>query len=351
MNEVLFLSNQAALVSEALEQLHASTGIHGKVLSTTDQNDVMAELEIGKHRLQFSCEIKQQVDRYALLADLANQVGDSKNRLLVSYSLSQDMANRCRELGLQFMDTAGNAHINDGKGIYVFVSGQRRQDKPIIAANSATITPAVLRMMFGFLADPSLLNAPYRDIAYCVQVSTGAIGKVFDTLEARGLIGMTAGGKRIIRSPETFLNEWASGYAGRLKPKLTKYRFATDKLDKFRNWNPRFRTSAWGWGGEMGAMELTNYLQAEECTIYIDLEEERDELQHMVKQFRLRADPRGPIEVVQIFWNSDCFTKWFPTVPPHLIYADLLATQDSRNIAVAKQIAAKVIEHVHDSNG
>jgi hypothetical protein len=202
--------------------------------------------------------------------------------------------------------------------------------------------------MFAFLADPSLLNAPYGNMSYRAMVSTGAIGKVLETLEARYLIGTATGGKRMIRSPELFLNEWASGYISRLKPKLKKYRFDTDDFDKFRKlWSPEFQVSAWG--GEVGAAHLTNYLQPEECTIYINMEEP-NVLRDLVKDYRLRADANGRIEVVQMFWNSDYFSDWFPTVPPHLIYADLLATHDSRNIAAAQQIAAEVTEHVHNTS-
>jgi hypothetical protein len=160
------------------------------------------------------------------------------------------------------------------------------------------------------------------------------------------LIGSTASGKRMIRTPELFLNEWASGYAGRLKPKLRKYRFAIDNLDAFLNWNPEFRLSAWG--GEPAAMILTHHLKPQECTVYVDMDDSHA-LKNIVKSFRLRADPQGCVEIVEMFWNPDHFTDSFPTVPHHLIYADLMATHDSRNIAVARQIMPGIIQHVHDT--
>jgi hypothetical protein len=72
-------------------------------------------------------------------------------------------------------------------------------------------------------------------------------------------------------------------------------------------------------------------------------------LKDIVKSFRLRADPRGRIEIVEMFWNPDHFADSFPTVPLHLIYADLMASHDSRNIAVARQLVPGIIEHVHDT--
>lgn len=349
MNDIQFLPDEAALVTRALEALRASAGIDGEVLPTFNHRiDAAVMLKVHGRGLRYDCEIKKNVDRYSLLLDLINRPDAKEKCLLVTSSLSPDMANRCRELGIQFMDTAGNAYINDGEGVLIHITGRRMQERTGPTADTATITPAALRMMFAFLAAPSLLNAPYRDISYRAMVSTGAISKVFETLEARRMIGATADGKRMIYSPELFLNEWASGYLSRLKPKLKKYRFATDDLDRFRNWHPGLRLSAWS--GEVGASYLTKHLQPEECTVYIRMDEPHT-LRDLVKEFRLRADPAGSIEAVEMFWNSDYFAEWFPTVPPHLIYADLLATQDARNIAVAKQIATNVIEYVHNTSG
>jgi hypothetical protein len=347
MNKVHVPTDEASLLTRALAELNSSIGVRGEILPSSDADaDATILLQIGEKELQYGCEIKKKVDRYSLVLDLIDRLGAMPQKsLLVSSPLSQDMANRCRELGLQFMDTAGNAYINDDKGIYIYVTGRRGSEDSESVMNDATMTPAILKMMFAFLADPSLLNAPYRDISNRAMVSTGAIGKAFDTLEARHLIGMTTDGKRMMHASQPFLNEWASGYASRLKPKLKKIRFAIDDLDNLRNtWNPELRISAWG--GEVGASYLTQHLQPEECTVYINMEDPHA-LRDLVQRFRLRADPKGRLEVVEMFWNSEIFTDWFPTVPPHLIYADLVATQDSRNIAVAQQIASKVDEHVH----
>jgi len=349
MNKETIFGREAQLIARAIDELHASIGIHGELLDAAPLDaDATLSLTINGHRLEYDCQVKKKIDRYTLPFNLASKLGNARPTLLVSSPLSQEMANRCRELGLQFIDTAGNAYINDGAGIYVYVTGRRAEHKLLAPASNA-MTLSVLRMMFAFLADPALLNALYRDISDKAQVSMGAIGKAFDTLEARKLIGTTASGKRMIRTPELFLNEWASGYTGRLKPKLRKYRFATDNLDQFIDiWSPEFRVSAWS--GEAAAMKLTGHLKPEECMLYVDMNEP-GVLRDIVKDFRLRADPRGRIEIVEMFWDPADFRNSFPTVPPHLVYADLMATHDSRNIAVARQIAASVIEHVHNTYG
>jgi hypothetical protein len=279
-----------------------------------------------------------------MLRDLKARGLATTDRLLVSSPLSHELAATCRELGIQFIDAAGNAYINDGKGLYIYISGRRAHDESWNALEGSTVTPTALRMMFAFLADPSMLNAAYRDISVAARVATGAIGKVFDTLEARGFIAKAPNGKRIIAAPELLLSEWATGYLSRLKPKLKTYRFRGPSPHDFREkWNPGIRVAVWS--GETAAAIRTRHLTPETCTVYIDMEDP-NAFRDMVKDYKLKVDPKGPIEVTQAFWNMDYFTDTFPTVPLHLIYADLLETNNSRNLSVAKQIASEVLDHV-----
>jgi hypothetical protein len=60
---------------------------------------------------------------------------------------------------------------------------------------------------------------------------------------------------------------------------------------------------------------------------------------------RLRADPRGEIEVLDAFWNFEDEKDLPETVPPLLIYADLLATLDPRNIETAQMIYDKYLKN------
>ena len=67
----------------------------------------------------------------------------------------------------------------------------------------------------------------------------------------------------------------------------------------------------------------------------------------MVVDHKLRADPQGDIEFIDAFWDF----KGEPpadTVPPILVYADLLATLDPRNFDTAKIIYEKYIENAYD---
>ena len=53
---------------------------------------------------------------------------------------------------------------------------------------------------------------------------------------------------------------------------------------------------------------------------------------------RLHADPRGSVEVLKAFWDPACDANDPEIVPPLLVYADLLATGDPRNLETARRI-------------
>jgi len=227
-------SSEVQLITEALDGLRESTGITGRLLDEVGRADAKLSLQVAGKSLQYVCEVKQNIDRFLALDDLKARSIANQSTLLVCNPLTNAMAARCHELDIQFIDTAGNAYLTDRAGVLINVTGRRMEKESLIAAREMTITPAALRMMFAFLAKPSMLNAPYRDISMSVQVSTGAIGKIFETLEARGFIGTAPGGNRIINSAELMLSEWATGYMSRLRPKLKKFRFVMSRPSEIR---------------------------------------------------------------------------------------------------------------------
>jgi hypothetical protein len=338
--------SEAQLIEASLQSLRVSTGIEGKLVGAVGTRRRRVRLQVAGQSLHYACEIKQAVDRFSTLDDLKARSVLDEATLLFCPVLTDALARHCQSLGIQFIDTAGNAYLTNEAGILISVIG-RKLDKESrrLLARDAGMTPAMLRILFGALAEPAILNAPYREICSAVQVSTGAVAKAFESLEARGLVAITPNGTRLIRSPEIALSEWATGYLHRLRPKLRKIRFASDRADALRKtWNPGYRESAWS--GEVAAESITQHLSPSSYTIYIDLDKE---VKDVIKTYRLRADPAGNIEIIQPFWNMDRFADSFPTVPWHLVYADLLDTQDGRNLAVAEQIFKSVVAHVHDS--
>jgi len=87
------------------------------------------------------------------------------------------------------------------------------------------------------------------------------------------------------------------------------------------------------WGGEVAAAKLTKYLKPERATIYT-----RGKPGQLLLTNKLKKDPDGDVEVLETFWPVEYEWPHPELAPPLLIYADLLATGDARNIETARMI-------------
>jgi len=299
-------------------------------------------------RHRYVAEMKR-VDRAVTLATVKHQLElYGKPGVLIAPYLTPELANYCKDkLDLQFMDTAGNAYLR-APGLYVFIKGEKPQGG---AANGIGTrgggTATALRVVFALLCKPELLNAPYREIVDAAGVALGAVGWVFFDLEGRGLVG---GGQRKrnrrFLEPKRLLDEWVTNYAIKLRPKLNPRRFRAPDT----NWWRKVHLTegrAW-WGGEVAADHLTHYLKPAACTIYLNPRNQRETLGALVAKNKLQADLEGDVEFLDRFWNFTVPGIRPNLVPPLLVYADLLATLDPRNLEVAKMIRERYLDHAYD---
>ena len=74
-------------------------------------------------------------------------------------------------------------------------------------------------------------------------------------------------------------------------------------------------------------------LKPELATVYI-----RDTPGKFLAANRLRTDPTGNVEILKAFWDTTCDWTDAGIAPPLLVYADLLAAGDARNIETARRI-------------
>ena len=230
------------------------------------------------------------------------------------------------------MDAAGNAYL-EVPWTFVFIAGQPRPKEVPATRRPRVLTPAGLRIVFALLARPSLLRGTYRDIAAAANVTLGIIGDILADLEVRGYLTLGAlDGPRFLAA-NRLLDEWVTNRPLILRRKLNARRFAAPDRDWWQKADlTQYR--AW-WGGEAAAAKLTNYLRPANVTIYVAGKADRIIIAH-----RLRADVHGTVEILDAFWKEEPPTTTYPgdVVPPIIIYADLLATADARNIEAAKLI-------------
>lgn len=346
MNMNPLVDKEQALLLRALEALLRTTGITGHVIETEPVIakgfcvDARVEIEANGQVYGYMAEIKR-IDRFATLGDIKNQCARLGDKLLlVAPRITAEVAEKCRELDLQFIDTVGNTYLR-GPGLFVLVKGLRAvegEDFNLAEQQGKRAGTATnLRVFFALLCKPELLNAPYREINQTAGVALGTVGWVFYDLNARGYItGGKGKGDRVLLERQRLVQEWVTNYPIKLRPKLNPRRFRAPTTD----WWKETDITQYGaqWGAEVAAEKLTGYLRPHAITIYLHKQQGQKNVTRLVAEHKLRADPQGDIEILDAFWDFEDETPMPETVPPLLAYADLIATLDPRNLEAAKLI-------------
>lgn len=338
------------LANAALQALRKRTGIDGQLVPPPDgrrrvQFDVIVRLNTNRDSSLFYGECKQRVDRRSIVAQVKGQLeGLDAPGLLVAPYLSDAMIDACRTIGLYALDTAGNAYL-DVPGLYVLVKGQKATTYDATQQQRGGSASA-LRMIFVLLANPALVWASYREIAAAAGIALGGVGWIFRDLAQRGLVsGRDRTHGRQILQPERLLDEWVTTYPIRLRPKLRARRFRVQEPAWWQTVDP-IELDAW-WGGDVAADRLTGLLKPATQTLYVAPNQAQRSIQSLVARHRLRPHPDGEVEVLDAFWNLPRNPTHPQVAPPVLVYADLLASLDSRSLAVARTIRDLVLADVH----
>lgn len=337
---------EKVLPEQAIQALAKTTGLKITIIEYEPlkaQADAHAKIRINAKDYEYVVEIKN-VDRFAALGQVKHQLGAFIYKpLLIARRLTDEAADKCKELNLNFIDLAGNAYINEAD-LFIFIKGQKEKPFEYIQPRKGrgAGTPTHLRMIFTLLCKPDMLNAPYREIEKAAGIALGTIGWVFKDLDARGL---TLGGKgnRLLVEREKLIKEWVINYPIKLRPKLNPQRFNAPDPNWWKDINLIDYQAKWG--GEVAADKLTQHLKPDFFTVYVEDTNYQDNLTRLVVNNKLKPDPQGNIEILQAFWNFAAPPTRPDTVPPLLVYADLLATNDTRNLETAGMIYERFIKY------
>lgn len=334
----------------ALHVLEEETGIAGHILEANvtvaarHEADAIIALSFDGRAYRYIVECKSIANRKSLISHLKTELAPLPEPvILVAPYVSREIATYCREIGLQFIDTHGNAYLN-APGMFVYVKGEKNEaGKVSMHSTRGTANPAALRVTFSLLCQPALVQAPYREIADRAGVSLGAVSGTFDDLKRRGLL-LDAGRarQRKLIEPRRLFDEWVANYALVLRPKLRPRRFSAPDPDWWKRVHPVNLGAAWG--GETAAERLTGYLKPETQTLYIAPASMDSSLKHLVSTHRLKPDPNGSIEILEKFWDLPEETQEHGIAPAILVYADLMTTFEPRNGEAAKMIWEARIE-------
>ncbi len=295
--------------------------------------DATLTLRVNNRTTQYLVEVKKSL-RPATLGAVLLQLQQLEQLggpvMLVTDYVTPQLAETLRERGVAFLDTAGNAYINQPP-LLIWVKGQRPAEKLNLAhTGGRAFKPTGLKVVFALLCQPDLVDRPYRDIAPIADVARGTVGWVMADLVEGGFI-VTLGEQRRLRNRRRLLDIWVEAYARTLRPKLLLGRYRAPA----RNWWQAAQVQNYDLqlGAEPAAAELDDYLRPGVATFY-----GKKVPGKFIADHQLRTDPAGDVEIRERFWNFDYDWDRPALVPPVLIYADLLAAGDARCIEAAERI-------------
>jgi hypothetical protein len=262
--------------------------------------------------------------------------------LFLTRYISNNIAEELKKNRIQFIDTAGNAYI-DNYPLFVFIKGNKPNDKFFKDTPYRAFEPSGLKIIYTLLCDHYLIKKPYRYIAKIATVALGTVGWVINDLIKLGFaVDMGKKGRRLLKKEELF-NRWSIVYNEKLRPKLLidKFMGPEDWWNRYKL-NPEYAQ----WGGEVAANKLTNYIKPASIILYTN----RENYHNVLIENKLRKDINGDTELLERFWEFDKDDEFKETVNPILIYTDLINTGNQRDIETARMIYEKYINrHIREA--
>lgn len=316
-----------SLVDAAVAAFQASTGLVARRLGPANAPAVEVVAPEGARR--FAVRARPHVHRTGVSHAAALERGATRS-LLVTEQLSSQLAELCRDHDQPFIDTAGNAYLNEpGLFVYVNQSGTARKDK---TKSSPTASRAFrehgLRIIYSCVVIPGLLQSTYREIARASGAALGTVSGTLSDLKTHGFLADLKG-RRHWTDRQRLMQAWMVNYPLALRPKLNPRRFRANTPNWMASADPL--PPGLQWGGEMAASKLEAELVPITATVYA-----RSSVAQFARTARLVADPDGPIEVLDTFWEAT--EQDTDIVSPLLVCADLLYYGDPRTVAAARML-------------
>jgi hypothetical protein len=260
------------------------------------------------------------------------QLFNNQNAVLVAANyITPNAKAKLKSEKINYIDSFGNAYIelNDLK-IYV----EKGNASPITNSSNEIFTPAGAKLLFELLQNPERVNSTYRELAEKCSIALGSVSKVMRALGNEGfLIKINTKISQLIKKEE-LLERWI--------PLLNEKVLPTYKLDTFqfgktsqRDWKNTDETIKWA--GEPGAALLTNYLNPEQFSLFTTLDKTE-----IIKNRDFLPNKNGNITIYKPFWKS--LEDSAKTVPPLLIYAQLMYQGSPRNIETAKLLYSEFLK-------
>lgn len=245
--------------------------------------------------------------------------------------VSPSFAQRLQAAGIDYVDSAGNAHISR-PGLRVHIEGRRANRAvrpPAVGHHQPVLGPASLRVVFTLLVDPDMAGATFDDLTNVAGVAKGTVHNTVSDLTLRGHLSGSRRKRRLLDVPR-LAELWVDGFATQLLPRLAQQVVAGP--------TPEWWTEHTDHGMDItvgGGPALAHYggsLRPDTTTLY-----GRPPWTAARKLGHLTSRGAHNVILRERFWSPELLPN-ARFVHPLLAYAEAMAGGDSREVEAARDL-------------
>ena len=291
-------------------------------------------LKLGKQQLTLPAEVKKNITP-ALLPALHEQKKELGNLLILTGELGPREAKQLRDMGIFYLDRAGNAFISQDS-IYIHIEGKKTA--AALSKETRAFSKGGLTVIFQLFLQDHLLGATMREMAGEAGVSLDTVHKTITALKRLRYIAEQGRNRYIWINKKELLDRWVTEYDTRLRPGQFVHRFDFIDDKDFDNWQKiKFRDPLTCWGAEPAADMLTGNVKPGELRIYT-----YEDNMELVQRYRMMPKKAGAVAVYRRFWPKQ--PAEHHTAPALLVYADLVGMGERRHIETAQKIYERYLQ-------
>ena len=329
------MNKEQQIVDQAVEGFKQATDLGASWKASHDTAfDGYLIIYTGSKVIRLAAQIKRRAMVHQL-HELSQPGTPQPDTLLLAEHIPDALKQTLRQTHQNYLDGAGNCYIHVA-GMLLIVQGRKLTPTPAVAKQP--FGKSGLRVLFTLLVQPDAINLSIRELAQQTGVSVGTVQQTIDYIKKSGYVVAIDDKRKKLTNIGKLREMWVSRNAIALKPSLSIGHFRLPKNLSPADWRQLTLQVGTHWSGEPAADALTGDLRPATLTLYTD-----QDRASLLKTYKLLPDPNGPVEVNEVFWKEAVDGSDIPTVPPLLLYADLLAIDDPRTTDIARRIYQEYI--------
>lgn len=296
---------------------------------------LVLKTKVGSYKLLVQ-RLRSHVSR-EMASHLASKHKGSASVLVLAPHIGAGIGATLIEAGVNYLDASGNCHMSLHP-FFVHVEGKSSEKK----SDSNGVRGPGFQVLFAYLAEPELLDAPLRTVAEVAGVSRQPVLSMNHRLRNGNYVlrSSTARTRWDPRRREDALALWLQGYQTTLRNSLLIGSYRT------RDGNPNaldsrigetLRKEQFRWGGTAAGYRLTKNYRGEQTVLHLN-----DGGHDVAKRLRGLPDPNGNLILMRAFGSIN----WTPerdTVHPLLVYSEMLSEGTERAREAAQALHAQYL--------